>query len=87
LRCQLNQVSMRKDEDPSTLFEQIAKIENQCVETLLDTEEVIAVILDAAPEVYHQVLTSEQLRHGGLLEIVDLEIAINQHWQQISKSR
>jgi len=61
LRCQLNQVSMKKNEDPSTLFEQITKIKNQCIETTLDTEEVIAVILDAAPNAYQQVLTAEQL--------------------------
>jgi len=52
---------MKKNEDPSTLFEQITKIKNQCIETTLDTEEVIAVILDAAPNAYQQVLTAEQL--------------------------
>ena len=43
---------------------------------------MIAVILDAAPEEYHAVLTLEQRLRGDKLTLNDLETAMNQFWRQ-----
>ena len=58
----LNKVSMNDEEDPATLFEQLSSIENKCDTSTrqIDEEDLIAVILDAAPKEYKSVLTAEQ---------------------------
>ena len=61
-RMMLNNVSMKNDDDPSVLFEQISQIQN-CFGTAARTIEdgdLIATALAAAPSEYHSVLTTEQ---------------------------
>jgi hypothetical protein len=49
-------------EDPSILFEQVTAIQNwyNTVAHQIDEEELIAVIMGAAPEKYLSVITCEQ---------------------------
>jgi len=84
LRQKLNKVAMKKNQDPATLFEQVSSIENQCNApgVKIDEGDLIAVILDAAPEEYHAVLTLEQRLRGDKLTLNDLETAMNQFWRQ-----
>ena len=62
LRQKLNKVSMKKGQDPSTIFEQICSIENQynAPGKHIEEDDLIAVVLDAATAEYQPVLTSEQ---------------------------
>jgi hypothetical protein len=62
LRQQMNRIKMKKDEDPAKLFEQISQIENKYNSATyrIPTDELIAVVLDAAPIQYQAVLTVEQ---------------------------
>ena len=61
----MNKISMKKGQEPAVLFEQISAVENRynSVEQVSE-EDLIAVILDAAPAEYHSVLTSEHRFKG-----------------------
>jgi hypothetical protein len=82
----LNKIGMKKDADPGMLFEQIASIKNRynTATSQVQQEDLIAVILDAAPMEYKSVLTTEQRAQGTNLTLADLETVMNQHWRQIS---
>mmetsp|Transcript_18815 Transcript_18815/g.23344 ORF Transcript_18815/g.23344 Transcript_18815/m.23344 type:complete len:1201 (+) Transcript_18815:436-4038(+) len=86
LRAMLNEVSMKKDEDPCTLFEQISAIENKfnTKNRKIEEEELIAVVMAAAPEQYASALTSEIRRQGSNLSLSDLEEVMDEQWRQTS---
>ena len=48
----------------------------------INEDDLIAVVLDAATAEYQLLLTSEQHRLGSALKIDDLEVIMNQYWQQ-----
>lgn len=78
---------MKKNQDPTALFEQISTVEN-CYNTAAGSvaeEDLIAVILDSAPAEYQAVLTSEQRFKGSDLKKEDPEGAMHQHWRQLRK--
>jgi hypothetical protein len=62
---------MKKGEDPAALFAQLSVIENQYTAPgrTLDEGDLIAVVLDAAPDEYQAVLTSEQRVQGDALNV------------------
>jgi hypothetical protein len=83
LRHQLNKVTMKQDADPATLFEQLSAIENRynTASRKIKEEDLIAVVIDAAPEQYQSLLTNEQLRLQNNLKLEDLSKAMNALWQ------
>ncbi|MGH7955290.1 MAG: hypothetical protein ACREOZ_04950, partial [Gloeomargaritales cyanobacterium] len=84
LRQRMNAVSMKKTEDPATLFEQLSEIEaiyNTVTQQITEVE-MIAVILSAAPKEYHSILTAEQRYRGVNLTLDHLEEAMNDLWRQ-----
>jgi hypothetical protein len=80
---------MKKNQEPAALFEQITAVENRynTVSNKVSQEDLIAVILDAAPAEYQAVLTSEQRFRGAALMQSDLEDAMNQHRRQLNKNK
>lgn len=86
-RQALNQIKMKTGEDPAVLFEQISAVRNRykTQNQQLNTEELIAVVLDAAPEKYQSVLTTTQLTKGDQRTLDDLEEAMVQHWCKVKK--
>jgi hypothetical protein len=84
LRQALNNIKMKKGEDPATPFEQICSIENKCnaATKKIDEDDLIAVALDAAPSECQALLTSEQRRLGTSLKIDDLKAVMGQCWRQ-----
>jgi hypothetical protein len=66
----LNVVSLKDHEISSTIFEQVSVIGNHynTVAHQTDKEELIAVIMEAAPKQYVPVITSEQRARGNLFE-------------------
>ena len=74
LRSMLNGVSMKNSEDPSVLFEQVSAIQNRYDTDVhhIDEEELIAVVMGAAPEKYLSVITCEQRVKGNLMSLYDL---------------
>ena len=70
------------------MFEQISAIENQyntAGATKIDQDDLIAVVLDCAPEKYQSILTIEQRTKGTALKMDDLQEAMNQMWRTSGK--
>ena len=78
----LNKVTMKKEQGASTLFEQLSAIQNHynTATRQINEEDLITVVLDAAPDEYKSILTSEQRLKGNRLKLGDLEEVMNQHW-------
>jgi hypothetical protein len=59
-RRRLNDVSMKKYDDPAVLFEQLAEIEvaYACTTIKITEQDCIGVVFETAAEKYHSVLTS-----------------------------
>jgi hypothetical protein len=71
LRQQLSAVKMKSNEDPATLFEQLSSIENRYNTSTkkIEEEDMIAVVLDAAPTEYQAILTAEQQIKGASVNL------------------
>ena len=89
LRQMLNKVTMKPNDDPRVIFEQLSTIENRYTTATqrIEKEDLIAVVLDAAAKEYQAVLTCEQRVKGTSIELIDLETAMNQHYRQIKGSK
>ncbi len=83
MRVKLNQIKMSAGEDPSTLFEQINTVKNEYNSSgkKIDEEDLIAVVLVAAPKDYQSLLTSIVIAKEANLELVHLEDAMNKLWR------
>ena len=88
LQHQLNRVTLKKGVDPATLFEQLSAIENRynTSRRQIEQEDLIAVVIDAAPKEYQSVLTNEQLRLGNGVTLSVLEKAMNALWRAQAKN-
>ena len=88
LRQMLNKVSMKKEQDPASIFEQLSSIKNRynTKKSTIDEADLIAVVLDAAPKEYQAVLTNGQLCLTDALTLENLSVAMNAHWRNINKS-
>ncbi len=85
LRAMLNGVSMKDSQDPSVLFDQIISAIRNRYDTAthqIDEEELMAVVMSAAPEKYTLIITSEQCIKGSKLALDDLEEVMYQKWRQ-----
>jgi hypothetical protein len=88
MRQAMSGVSMKKDKDPSSLFEQISGIDNrfQRPSLSMSDEEKISVILMAALKEYVTLLTSEQRQKGPSLTLDDLQGAMLAQWRHTHNS-
>jgi hypothetical protein len=84
LRQMLGKVKMKKDDEPSILFEQLSTIENRFNKPgeQIPDDDLIVAVLTAAPKEYVSILTAEQRSKGTALRLTDLESAMTQHWRQ-----
>jgi hypothetical protein len=84
LRQMLAKVKMKKDDEPSIIFEQLSAIENRFNKPgqQIPDDDLIAAVLTAAPKDYVSILTAEQRSKGTALRLTDLESAMTQHWRQ-----
>jgi hypothetical protein len=83
LRHKLASIKMKKKTNPKTIFEQISAIKNRYNTSTrkIDNDDLIAVILDAAPYEYQAVLTAVQMMYGNQLTVLHLKTAMNSHWR------
>ena len=85
MRTKLAQVSMKKNEDPTAMFERISLIENQYNDPvsgrIIDPEDLIATVLSAAPDEYKSLLTSEQRMQKAALKMEHLEEAMYAYYR------
>jgi hypothetical protein len=83
----MSKLTMKKNEDPTDLFERISMIENKyndpTVNRSIDSEDIIATVLSAAPAEYKSVLTCEQRLKGTNLTVSDLEEAMHQFYDHL----
>ncbi len=88
LRKMLAGVSMKDTQDPSTLFEQVSAIRNRydTAEHQVDEEELIAVIMERAPEKYTTCITTTAITHAKNLTLTHLEQVMYQLWRQSKDS-
>jgi hypothetical protein len=89
LRQRLSAIRMKKNKDPTTLFEQIISIENKFNTSTrhIEEEDLIVVILDAAPQEYQSLLTTEQRIKGASITLSNLEVVMGQFWCQTKSAR
>ena len=75
-------VKMKKKDNPRTLFEQIAVIQNWYNRgtKVLPRGQMMAVIMRAAPDEYASVITSEQQKQGSALQLSDLRVAMCKYY-------
>ena len=80
-------VKMKPKEDPKTLFEQVASIQNwyNTSAKKIPKEQVIAVILKAAPKEYASILTSEQEIRGSTLQLSNLRAVMSKYYRSVHK--
>ena len=78
-----------KKEDPKTLFEQVASIQNwyNTESKKLPKGQLVTVVLRAAPAEYASVLTSEQEKRGASLELSHLRAVMNKYYRAVYKGK
>jgi hypothetical protein len=89
LRQCLSAIRMKKNEDPATLFEQISSIKYKFNMSArhIEEEDLIALVLDAAPQEYQSLLTAEQRIKGAGITLSNLEVVMGQYWRQTKSAR
>jgi hypothetical protein len=85
MRQAMAKVSMKKNEEPSSLFEKICEMENRFSRSqiTITDEEKIATVLAAAPNEYIPLLTAEQRAQQSNLTLDHLQDAMMTRWRQI----
>ncbi|CAJ1934665.1 unnamed protein product [Cylindrotheca closterium] len=81
MRREMDRVNMKKDDDPNRLFEQISQIENKYVTQKLSLEDLLAIVLDAAPIEYGATITAETRNKGNALTLEDIREAMHAQWR------
>ena len=84
-RLMLNSVTMKRNDDPSVMFEKISEIQNRynTATHKLDEVDLIAAVVAVAPAEYKSLLTGEQRRMGDSLTLENIEEAMRQHYRQL----
>ncbi len=90
-------ITMKKSDDPATLFEKIAAIENQytalarhagsATNVTIDEDDILGVIIDTAPEEYQAVINSELRLQGTALTREHLETAMTSYYRVLSRTK
>ena len=87
LRRELNSITMKHDEDTKRLFEQICSIANiyNWSNRQLAEEDLIAIVLDVAPDKFKAVLANEQRlqKRDGNIELKHLQEAMQEHYRSL----
>jgi hypothetical protein len=73
------EVKMKVEDDPRILFNQLATIQSAYNDATrkIDPDDLIAVVLEKAPEKYKSILTAKQRHVGTGLTLSDLNSCIN----------
>jgi hypothetical protein len=79
---------MKRNDNPSTVFEQISSIKNRYSTSKKKTnkDDLVVVVLDAVPQEYQAVLMAIQMQLKAALTLQDLQIAMNAHWRSVGSN-
>jgi hypothetical protein len=85
LKKRLNGVSLKGNQDPSDMFEELAAIEHVYLQTksTLGSQNLIGALFATAPEKYHSGLNISAEIKGSKLDIDDLKNAMYKFWCQV----
>ena len=72
----LNRVTMKANDEPEKLFEQLGEIQNYDSKGSIDEADLMAVVSTVAPSRYQSVLSAVQLEKQDKLELEHLEQAM-----------
>jgi hypothetical protein len=80
---------MKADEDPRTLFNQLASIQSAYNNAArkIDQDDLIAVVLEKAPEKYKSILTAEQRSKGANLTLTDLNSCMHDLYRTLQSKK
>jgi hypothetical protein len=80
---------MKAGDDPRVLFSQLATIQSTYNNTTrkIDPDDLIAVVLEKAPDKYKSILTAEQRHKGTLLTLTDLNNCMNDLYRTLNPNR
>jgi len=80
-------VKMKAKDDPRTLFEQVTSIQNWYNDgnRQVSKEQLMAVVLRAAPKEYASVLIDVQRVKGTNLEVSHLRMTMNMYYRSVYK--
>ncbi len=89
MRRRLSRIKMKRGMDPSILFVTLTCIKNQYLGPgkHLPADEIIAITLDVATEEYRPCLTVERKLNGDMLTVEDLERAMIEEYQQLTRAQ
>jgi hypothetical protein len=89
MRTKLSKVSMKTDDDPRVLFNQLATIQSEYNNATqkIDPYDLIAVVLEKAPDKYKSILTAEQRHKGTNLTLEDLNNCMNDLFRTMTPNR
>ena len=88
MRRKMNEVSMKNDDDPKVIFEQISTIRNHYAGSgvVVEDEDLMASVMEKAPAQYASVLAVEERVKGNSLTLFHLEQAMRSQYR-ITKGR
>ena len=83
LKKSLNQLKLKPGEDPSKLFEDLARLQNrfQSSNYTMDDSEVIATVISAIPAEYTGIITALQVQKGSAMTVDDVETSLKTFWR------
>jgi hypothetical protein len=89
LRRMMNNIKMKKNDDPVELFNQIlaVKVRYERPGNAIDENEFIAIVISVAPRTYQGVLTSEQTRQGKSLRLSHLAVVMDMQWRAVGGAK
>ena len=89
MRRNMNEISMKNDDDPKVIFEQISTIRNHYAGSgvVVEEEDLMASEMEKAPERYTSVLAVEERVRGNTLTLTHLEQVMRSQYQIVKGRR
>ena len=88
-RRKMNEVIMKNDDDRKVIFEQISTRRNHCTGSgvVVEDEDLMASVMEKAPERYASVLAVEERVSGDMLTLTHLEQAMRSQYRIVKERK
>ena len=83
MRIKMHKVSMKNDDDPKVIFEQISTIRNHYAGSgvVVEDKDLMVSVMEKAPERYASVIAVEEIVRGNALTLTGLEQAMRSQYR------